>query len=221
MKIGVVFYHSNIKHIYKDRWVNKSVSSILNQSYKNFSIYEIDYSGNGNSIIPKNEINKKFWSLKLSNYAEAMNFIISKSFFDGCDIVFNTNLDDYYDEKRLEIQISKMTLEEYDILSSDFCYIEEDLNDDLVKKYMNIIKYGDIRHNLMMNHNVIAHPCVCYSRRFWSDLENRYYVSKTPSEDLDLWKRSISRGYKFGIDSNILLYYRIHNNQVSKNKKRT
>ena len=223
MKKGVILFHSNIRNIYDYRWVSKSVDTMINQSDNDFIFYEINYGDDDESVIPEDcNIEKKFWSMKLSNYAEAMNFILDKAFEDGCDYVFNTNLDDYYDSSRVTSQLEMMINEDYDILSSDFCYIEEQIHNQIVtdeiKFFIDIHRYGSIKENLRISHNVIAHPAVCYSKKFWMDLNNKYDITKVPEEDMDLWIRSIERGYKFGIHKNVLLYYRIHGNQVSKKK---
>ena len=177
MKKGVIIFHSNIKDIYEYRWISKSIDSIINQSDNDFTFYEINYGGDNESVIPYySNIEKKFWSIKLSNYAEAMNFILDKAFEDGCDYVFNTNLDDFYHPFRISKQIEMMK-DDYDIISSDFCYIEEveenGLFDDKINSFMDIHQYGDIRYNLEIKHNIIAHPAVCYSKRFWNDVNNR------------------------------------------------
>lgn len=216
MKKGVIVYHNNIDFLYPKRWVDKSVNSMINQSDNDFTFYELNYGGKNNSVIPV--INKKFWSKELLNYADAMNFLLDRAFEDNCEYVFNTNLDDFYDLKRIELQLDLIIKDNLDLVSSDFCYIEEKQKEnqyeDIITKFLNITKY-DIKKNLDINHNVIAHPSVCYSKNFWNDSNNRYDINKTPEEDLDLWIRSINRGYKFGIHENVLLYYRIHNNQVS------
>jgi hypothetical protein len=111
----------------------------------------------------------------------------------------------------LEIQIEYLK-QGIDVVSSDFCYVDENNN---VTQYLNIVKYGSISDNLKRGHNVIAHPAVGISKNFWMDNENRYDINKTPEEDKDLWQRSIQRGYKFHIIDDILLYYRIHNNQIT------
>ena len=218
MKKGVIVYHNNIKNIYNDRWVNRSIRSILNQTDNDFIIYELNYGDDSNSLIPniKNKVN--FWSQKLSNYAEAMNTLLDKAFNDGCDYVFNTNLDDFYSPDRILLQTRMIKENNLDIVSSDFCYIEEqDVSGekkDVITLYKHIAT-PYIKENLEAGHNVIAHPSVCYNKRFWADKENRYDINKTPKEDLDLWIRSIRRGYKFGIHKDLLLYYRIHKNQSS------
>jgi hypothetical protein len=207
MKLGIVLFHSNIFNLYRKEWIEKCIHSLNNQTSKNFQFYEINYGSDDVRLIN----NSKFFSIEKVNYADAMNFIISEAFNDGCDYVFNSNLDDFYSEKRIEKQLEFLK-NGYDIVSSDFCYIDDRNN---IIKYMNILQYGNIIDNLNHNHNVIAHPSVAISKNFWMDPENRYDIKKVPSEDLDLWKRSIGKGYKFHIVNDILLFYRIHNNQVS------
>jgi hypothetical protein len=219
MKKGVILFHKNILKIYENSWIEKSINSMINQTDNDFTFYEVNYGGDSYSAIPTNlNIESKFWSENLVNYAEAMNFILDKAFDDGCDYVFNMNLDDFYSPNRISDQTKMMIEEDFDIVSSDFCYIQEkeisDVKKDLVIRFMNIEK-TNIQNHLENNHNVIAHPSVCYNKRFWLDSENRYDISKIPEEDLDLWKRSIKKGYKFGIHNEVLLYYRIHKNQVS------
>ncbi len=189
---------------------------MVNQKDNDFIFYEINYDGEGYSVIPENcDVKNIFWSKKLSNYAEAMNFILDKAFEDGCDYVFNTNLDDYYDPSRISSQLKMAINQNLDIVSSDFCYIQEtDTEDDAITRFMNIEK-TNIKQHLENKHNVIAHPAVCYNKNFWNDSKNRYDIIKVPEEDLDLWIRSIRNGYNFGIHNDVLLYYRIHKNQVS------
>jgi glycosyltransferase involved in cell wall biosynthesis len=214
MKIGVIFFHRNIKNIYRERWIKKCVDSILNQTYSDFSIYEINYGGEEDSILegfifPNPHV---FITEKKENHAEAMNAIIDVAFKDGCDYIFNTNLDDFYDLKRFEVQVEKLN-SGFDLVSSDFCYVEEIGEIDEVTLIKNIKKFGDIRENLEKSHNVIAHPSVAYSRRFWE--QNRYVPAEIPREDMNLWLRSIQNGFKFYICDEVLLNYRLHENQVT------
>ncbi len=214
-KLGVIIFHKNIKKIYKERWITKCIDSILNQTVKDFTIYEINYGEDDLSLLEDIDVDKRFYSETLENYADAMNFIISKAFDDGCDYIFNTNLDDYYKNTRFERQLIHLN-NGYDVVSSDFCYIQENNNgNDIVTHHMNIKKHGTIESNLMRNHNVIAHPCVVMNRNFWSN--NRYDITKTPAEDMFMWQEGIRKGYKFYIDDEELLFYRIHNYQVSNN----
>jgi hypothetical protein len=210
MKLGVILFHKNINDLYPSKWISKCLSSIRNQTYNNFTFYEINYGGDGYQLVE----DSVFYNIEKKNYADAMNFIITEAFNDGCDYVFNTNLDDFYHNLRIEKQLEYLNMG-FDIVSSDFCYVDADDN---ITLYMNITTHGDIKYNLNINHNIIAHPCVAINKTFWIDPLNRYDIEKTPSEDLHLWRESINREYKFHIHKDVLLYYRIHNNQVS-NKK--
>jgi len=213
-KCGVIFFHKNIRSIYKERWINKCRETILNQTIKEFSIYEINYGEDDFSIFQDIRLENPhiFISEEKSNHAEAMNSIIDLAFEDGCDYVFNTNLDDYYALDRFEKQIEFLD-HGYDIVSSDFCYIEEIENEDKITYYKEIKKFGDVEFNLEKNHNVIAHPCVAYSKKFWES--NRYNIEEIPAEDMLLWKRGIEGGFKFYICDEVLLNYRLHSNQVT------
>jgi hypothetical protein len=208
-KKGVIFFHGNLFRIHDPEWSAKCIQSIRNQTIKDLYFYEINFGDDELRLLP----DSKFFHVKKKNYVDAMNFIITEAFNDGCDFVFNTNIDDIYHPERIQKQIEFLN-QGYDLVSSDFCYI--DLQD-VPFHHMHIKSFGDIRENLDKDHNVIAHPCVAFSQKFWSYELNRYDINNVGREDLDLWKSSINRGYQFYIVDEILLHYRIHNNQVTTN----
>jgi hypothetical protein len=217
MKLGVIIFHSNIKSIYKDVWVTKCLDSMVNQTVTGLNYYEINYDGEDYSVLENYEsINKKFYSVKLKNHAEAMNYILDMAFEDGCDYVFNTNLDDFYHKSRVEIQLNMMLSGDFDLIGTDFCYIKEsDNGEDIIFMYRDMYKYvNSIGTELESGHNVITHPSVCYSRRVW-DSGFRYDGDEIPKEDYKLWMRLNKSGYKLGILPHNLLYYRIHDKQIS------
>lgn len=209
MKVGVIFFHGNLFKIHPEIWSKKCIKSIKDQTFKDFTTYEINFGDDDLQLVEGSIFHKK----ESINFADATNYIVTKAFEDGCDYVFNTNIDDIYRNDRIEKQLVYLK-GGYDVVSSDFCYIDEDDN---IFHYMNIKKNGDIKTCLNRDLNVIAHPCVAYSKNFWKDPLNRYDITKIGREDLELWKDSINRGYKFYIHDEVLLYYRIHGNKVSGN----
>lgn len=218
IKCGIVFFHKNIDKIYKHKWIDKSISSMLNQTYENFVIYEIDYNGNNNSIISKYSPSQEhnFFSLELENHGHAMNYIIDRAFSDGCDYVFNTNMDDYYSRFRIQKQLDAFNVGA-DIVSSNFYHITEINGMDSVVKPFYVNQYEkNIQVELIVkSHNIIAHPAVAFSKKFWE--QNRYSPSEIPLEDLKLWQRAYSSGFKFKILEDFLLYYRLHEKQITGN----
>lgn len=219
MRCAVIFYHRNILNIYKHRWIEKCVSSIANQTFQDFDVVELNYGLNTDVVelvnIPGKS--KTFICTDFDNHITAMNFLLNDLFYNQkYDVVFNTNMDDYFEPTRFQKQLDKIK-EGYDLVSSDFRYIEEHGDDDVVTLNLNICQHGDIVENLMKKHNVIAHPCVAYSKTFWDGtLEYRNLLGW---EDLELWMRAVEQGKKLYIIDEILLNYRIHNNQVTKEHK--
>lgn len=214
-KVGVIFYHKNILNLYYPHWIKKSVESMVNQKNSEFKIYEINYGGEEYSVLEGIDHNKEvdFYSKEFQNHAQAMNFILDKAFGDGCEYVFNTNLDDYYSHDRIYKQIQILN-SGADLVSSNFCYIEGDGNVDQILKYMTMSE-GEIKDHFERNHNVVAHPSVAYSKKFWEG--NRYVDSEIPNEDFFLWKRALNSGYSIKISPEYLLFYRLHNSQVTGN----
>lgn len=208
MKIGVIFFHQNILKIYEQRWIDKCIASMMNQTYQPLHFYELNYGDCSTQFVSQ----AKFFNEKMKNHSVGMNFIITKAFEDGCDYVFNTNMDDFYEFIRVECQLEYLE-QGYDIVSSDFFEVDVD---DKIKAYRHMGANGSVRANLKVNHNVVPHPAVAYNKEFWQDKSNRYGEDDIPEEDLILWNKSIHNGYKFKVIGEPLFFYRRHANQICK-----
>ncbi len=237
---AVIFFHKNIKKIYKTEWITKCVGSVLNQQDVKFDILEVNYGNETYSVLDEHEFKlsklncfHKFYSLDLNNHVEAMVFLLNKAFNKyKYELVFNTNLDDYYNEFRFKEQIECMSLTNYLICSS--MYETIDSNNKILKVYNhNDIKCeltGDskyidqlsIQARLNKNKNVINHSGVCFSKKFWKSYDSNFnllrYRNDKPFEDLSLWVRTINSGYQIGIINKNLISYRVHPNQITTNK---
>ena len=166
----------------------------------------------------------------MKDHSYAMNFLLDKIFSKDTKYkyCFNINVDDYYDITRFERQIKIIKKLNYDLVSSNMIYINE--KNEKIKK-IDYLSYNFvspkkiplqkqikkeqeyIKEQFDKNHNVIAHPCVCYTRRFWELM--RPYKHVLPREDLEIFKRaSNNKNIKIHITKKCLLYYRIHNNQT-------
>jgi len=210
MKVAVILYHKNITSLYRKEWIEKSFNSILEQSFQNFTIYELNYGNDDFKLYREYTTDKNYhyYKIEKKNHAEAMNFLIDECIKDGFDVVFNTNLDDISHKDRFAIQL-KYIESGYDIVSSNFIYIDGEDKETIKMTFSGV----DIKHELSVNNNVICHPGVCYSRKYLEN--NRYITTEIPEEDLRLWKRTVN-DYKFFICSEYLINYRIHNNQITK-----
>ncbi len=202
MQTAIITYHKNAQNIYPAHWVDKFRESIVGQTYQDFSLFEIDYGGDGYKIFE----NSIYESRQLPNFVWAMNYLIDAIFNAGYDCVCNTNADDYYALDRLEKQIPLIE-DGIDIVSSNFSLVKDD-EVTLTHKFDEM----DIEAELAINHNPLCHPVICMSRNFW--IYNRYIPADVPFEDMSLWKRGIERGFKFKILPDVLCYHRLHDNSV-------
>ena len=209
MRLALIVYHRNAQKLYPPRWIEDFKRSILNQTYKEFDIFECEYSGGDYRIFE----NSEFESIELPTFVDAMNYLLDKCFSLGYDYVLNTNLDDSYPIDRIEKQLVAMN-QGIDIISSNFCLMDEH---DIVF-HTHYFHTKNIQHELNKENNVICHPVVSYSKHFWK--HNRYTPQDIPFEDLLLWKQAIKKGCSFVILPDILCYHRIHNNSVCKSTNR-
>jgi hypothetical protein len=236
-KYAVIMYHKNIKKIYKWRWISKSVNTILDQTYNDFDIFEINYGGEDYSIFNDIKTNKNiyFYSKKYNTHTEAMTYLLNECFYNyNYDVVFNTNLDDYYHTERFTEQI-KCINDGYILCSTLMTYITEDYDDDIIKLEWDQERYGfynndkyisidQIREQLDKNHNVFNHSNICYTKKFWTEITDdntllRYRDDK-PFEDLSLWQRSVKYFDNITIINKSLIYYRLHENQIGEQNKK-
>lgn len=206
-KVILLCYHKNVFKVYKKDWLDKFVDSILNQTYKDFEVYEQNYGGGEERLFE----NSDFESKEMPTFVHAMNHLIEKALNNGADAVANSNCDDWFSLDRLEIQLPFIE-NGFDIVSSNFCLVRDD----------SIIKFHrfdtlDLKRELSINHNIIGHPSVIYSRHFL--LNNKYEPGLIPLEDLILWQKTVDN-FRFKIVPENLLFHRLHDNSVCQSNNR-
>ena len=233
-KCAVIFFHKNIYNIYNKYWIDKCRDSIINQINVFYDIYEINYGNEDKSIFdnynfPKN-ITKYFYKKNYKTHTEAMMFLLNKCFNENnYDIIFNTNLDDYYNNKRFIYQIYEVN-KNNSILNSSLwtCikqkneYEEIDINDH-EKNILGYIDNNILKNEMLLLNNLINHSGVCFTQKFWN-LKDKYnnklkYRNDKPYEDLSLWYRAFENNINITIINQNLIYYRIHNSQIGSQLK--
>ena len=208
MKACVIIYHSNASKIYKQEWIDKCVDSITNQTYKTADIFELNYGSHGGHFT-----NGYKFTHPMKNHISAMNYLIAMVLSRGYDVIFNTNLDDYYEPNRFEAQIAAIN-NGAQLVSSNFHYFNDERKH---FKRMDMQRYANVGIQFKRNHNPIAHPVVAYHRSFFDG--GLIYNDLLGYEDLDLWKRAYELNRRFVILPEYLLHYRIHENQITKTYK--
>ncbi len=210
IKIAVLCYHKNAEKIYQKSWIDQYRSCILLQKYYGFDIIECNYGGGDFRIFEGD--NTYFFNKESKTFVHCMNYLLDKCFNERrYDYVFNTNVDDLYSLDRLSKQIDCLQ-KGYDIVASNFTL----MNETGVEYHRHSFQFLDIKEQLNNDHNIIGHSSVAYSKKFWKS-GNKYIPEEIPYEDLELWKRSITKGDKFKILPEYLMHQRIHSNGVCHN----
>lgn len=209
MRTAVIIFHKNIYSIYKPEWVKKCLDSIRNQTYQNFKVLELCYGPNREQLWPGSE----YSHIEMPNHIFALNHLLDKAVLDDYDVIFHTNLDDYFAPQRFQLQLESVKAG-YDLVSNDFEHIEEINGMDVHVRDM-LFSRTDIKKELNNRHNVLAHPSICMTKDFW--LKYRYYdVEALGKEDMLLWQRAVNDGCKIHIIPQKLLSYRLSPNQVGR-----
>jgi len=205
-KVAVISYHKNIEALYPKAWIDRHRKSVLDQTYKDFDIYELDYGGGQERIFAESY----FLSKEFPTFIDAMNYLLDK--LKDYDAVANLNSDDWYDVKRLEIQLPYIE-QGFDIVSSNFA---------LIKNNKEVLRHSfhnlDIASELIRGNNIIAHPSVVYSKKFIETL--RYDPNEIPVEDMILWMRCLIKQLRIKIVPECLLFHIIHENSVCSSNNR-
>lgn len=229
---AVIFYHKDILKRYKESWILKCINSVLNQTYQDFDIFEINYGNKEDFFCKKiNVKNYKVTYIKKNfiDHSYCMNYIITKCFEMGYDLVFNTNVDDYYHEERFIKQIECIN-NGFHVCSTLWYYVRDKNNTDIITKVFEendlvqrttdgkYLDLNDVRTQLSVQHNVINHSGVCITKYFWNSTDKygnllRYRDDK-PYEDMTLWKRAVENKSKITVIKEQLIYYRIHENSI-------
>lgn len=204
MKVATICFHKNLSR-YPAKWIEDYRMSIENQVTKT-TIFEINYGGTEEGIFK----DSMFESIELPTHAHAHNYLCYKAIHKGFDFVANTNIDDLYHQERIFRQLPYCE-QGYDVVSCDMTQIDADNNvtrADILFSQMNITEHAET------GHNIIAHPACIYSKNF-IEHSGMLIPSEIPKDDFNLWKRSYGK-FKFFIAPYVLLYYRIHSQNISK-----
>lgn len=212
MKVALLCYHKNAETIYRKEWINSYRSTIQSQilyASQDFEIFEFNYGGGAFRIFE----NSYFESFPYPTFAHALNYLLDKAFSAGYDAVFNSNVDDFYNIGWMQALLPCIQSGN-DLVSCNFTLIGE--NDETIKPHL--FHGYNVAEQLSGDHNIICHPGVCYSKKFWES--NRYVPSEMPLEDLKLWQRAVQKGMKLYIHEENLVFHRLHNQSVCQSENK-
>lgn len=209
---------SVVMAVYNDgKYLDQSISSVLNQTFKDFELIIVDDCSTDDSMILLNSFRKKDNRIKIfenkKNFGAgySRNLAINNSIGDYVVIM---DADDVCLKNRFLKQLNYMRNCNVDVLFSWVKFIDSDgiflknFNPD--PKYFKLIKKYFFKENLTVNPSCMIKTSIIK--------ENNYDPLFLRAQDYELWLRLIIKKYTFGVIPEYLLRYRIPN--VSNYKKR-
>jgi len=192
------------------RYIQTSVNSILNQSYRNFELLIIDDgSEDDTETIAQSFVSEKirFIRVKHVGRSAALNYGLKEAKFDWVALM---DADDIAVPDRLAKEVKLINKSSKDIIFSDSVFFEN-------KKIQFLNMINTDKENLKRKIELRGHICnssVLYNRNFI--LENGGYNENLHhSEDYELWIRLLNKG-NFVHLNEFLIYLRIRDNSLSR-----
>lgn len=191
---------------------------MLSQTYPDFDVFEMDYGGEDSNWIFDGS-SRLIHDAPGATHADAHMMLVRRCIYAGYDLVLNTNVDDIYPSRRVELQVGAFNPETA-VSSGNYVLFEDNIGN--VRGSAIFTTHAapdiDIRAHFARGHNVIAHPACAYTKAFveYCDAANDgLRHNEIPADDFKLWQRMLAAGQRFYIMPEVLLFYRYHQAKAS------
>ena len=199
-------------------YVNKCLTSLLKQTYKNFEIIFVNDGSTDNSL---KEVHKhktdKIVIIDQENKGLSFSRNIALTKITGDYFLF-IDIDDYVREDMLEI-LNKHLTTQIDMIKYNYFLSYDNHNDLKETNYSNIILDGDTAFKVLLESKIpFEMACIyCYSKAYWLKNEYQFAINKY-HEDFGLIPYTIIKADKVLLLNDPLYYYYQSNNSITRNK---
>lgn len=199
-----------------ENYIKKSLTTILNQSYKNWILILINDCSTDNSFEIVKEVlkNQKISKKKYILISNKKNLGITKSLNKALKIskskyVARADADDFYHKDRFKIQLNYLNKNtEIDVVGSNANIV--DLNDRIIEKINMPTSDVDIKEKLIFK-NTFFHSSIVAKLDFFK--KNKFYNENYKNaQDYDLWLRSYKKSNYSNIKNYLIFYRRNYEN---------
>jgi glycosyltransferase involved in cell wall biosynthesis len=199
-----------------EKWLHKSIQSIINQDYKNFEFIIVNdgsTDSSGSIINDFSKIDKRIKCINHPNQGLTKSLIKAVDFSKG-DFIARMDADDMSSSDRLRIQLDEILNKNLDLIASNFEIIDK--NEKTISRIDLRNKESKIFDSLLNGNSFFPHSGVLFKKSTYLNLGG-YSPNFKKSQDIDLWFRFLETGKKIGFCkiNKPLTFIRIHNQQLT------
>lgn len=195
-------------------FIDKAVKSICEQTYKHLEFIIIDDASDMGTYNYLKKLSAEYEIIKLyrNDYNLGLTATLNRglSLCNG-DFIARMDADDYSLPQRIHKQVEYF--EKYpdiDILGTGVVSFGQDA---IFMSPMNGYSNAQVQSNLFFTSS-LCHPSVMIRTAFLEKYDLKYDEAVKKGQDYDLWERSSIYG-KLAVLPQVLLYYRLHSNQIT------
>lgn len=199
-----------------EKFLKKSIESILSQSHKNFELIIVnDGSTDGSSGIISSFDDYRISYIEQQNQGlgATLNTMIN---FSKASLIARQDQDDISSSERLEKQVNEFKQDASLVLVGGWARIIDENGDYTGRCHKHPLKDEELRFHLLFD-NPFVHSAVLFHKEAWA--QAGFYCSKNSGqfpEDFDLWQR-LSKVGKIRNVREFLLNYRTTKTGMSEN----
>ncbi len=206
------------------RYLSESIDSMLSQTYKEFELILIDDGSTDESLDMMQSYESRDSRVRLITQ---QNMGVAKTLNRGVncaqgDYIARMDADDICVEDRLSLQLDYIRKNSFDMIGSAIRFFGKS-EDKILNMRIFIRKYfiprncpldnASLKASILTNGRYIAHPTLLAR----TSLLRKVLYPEVIAEDIACWaKMSVSLDVRIGSMPNILLYHRIHDDQVTR-----
>jgi len=192
-------------------FLNKSIESCLNQTYKNIELIII----NDCSTDSTEQIINSYTDSRIKYLKNEINQKLPKSLNIGFNIALGdyftwTSDDNFYDVTAIEKMVFSLESQKVDLVCAPYFTID---NNDEITGERSVGKQSDV-----LIDNVVK-ACFLYKKEVHKKL-NGYNPDLFLVEDYDFWIRATFENFKFYQLTEKLYYYRFHENSLTETRRK-
>ena len=202
-----------------EKFINKSVQSVIDQSFKNWELVIWDNNSNDEtSLICESFTDKRIRYLK-SDLFESLYSARNKAISNSCgELITFLDVDDFWLSHKLKSQVELMTNKQLDFCYSNYFVVSEKENKKKSRKaFFNKLPSGKIYEDLLKSYRV-GILTLCFRREVLAKYNISFDSRFSMIGDM-VFVLELSKFGKGHADQSCLACYRSHDNNLSKSKK--